>query len=396
MRNLRFQKTEKNGEKFWQKIKPKIQEKNTSEKHLKNEWKSEPKIRWNSRTMEWLNLPPKVQKEFKDNLIAMNLDFMQYTCYNIQDAIINLRNIVWFTWEIDNDNSNIEFNYTMNLSMTNTQTKNGHAYSIFFNSPWFASVMIASVEVYSEDKVQLLKTEGKIVFYGAYFVFQENIQEEAPEIIRFYNAIETWTILKYHNIKKDNKIIQKPLYKRTRVDIATDVWIEMSKKWLTSYIQPHKNSKHVPRPYNYDPVTEIFQSVGYIPRLKQGIWIRVYNKVLDMQSKNKKSWHPNYGTAENPIVTRLEIVYSWDFAQNKIQDLFEYTKFRLLWDEKTKLKPKIRPKSEYSPLSAYEYFKRYAKNHGKTLREVLDDVMCITITEEEGKDKFPPIKIETN
>ena len=29
-----------------------------------------------------------------------------------------------------------------------------------------------------------------------------------------------------------------------------------------------------------------------------------------MQSKNKKSWHPNYGTAENPIVTRLEIVYS--------------------------------------------------------------------------------------
>jgi hypothetical protein len=51
--------------------------------------------------------------------------------------------------------------------------------------------MVASVEVYSEDKVQLLKTEGKIVFYGAYFVFQENLQEEAPEIIRFYNAIET-------------------------------------------------------------------------------------------------------------------------------------------------------------------------------------------------------------
>ena len=98
--------------------------------------------------MEWLNLPPKVQKEFKDNLIAMNLDFMQYTCYNIQDALTNLRNIVWFTWEIDNDNSNIEFNYTMNLSMTNTQTKNGHAYSIFFNSTWFASVMIDSVDVY--------------------------------------------------------------------------------------------------------------------------------------------------------------------------------------------------------------------------------------------------------
>lgn len=70
--------------------------------------------------------------------------------------------------------------------------------------------------------------------------------------------------------KKDSKNqTEKPLFKRTRVDIATDVAIPVSKKWLTKYIQPHKNSKHCIRHYNYDPITEIFQSIAYIPRLTQ-------------------------------------------------------------------------------------------------------------------------------
>lgn len=42
-----------------------------------------------------------------------------------------------------------------------------------------------------------------------------------------------------------------------------------------------------------------------------------------------------------------------------------------------------KPKSQYSPLSAYEYFKRYAKNHGKSLKQVLDDVTCLMIVEDQ-------------
>jgi len=60
----------------------------------------------------------------------------------------------------------------------------------------------------------------------------------------------------------------------------------------------------------------------------------------------------------------------------------DYTKYRLLGDEKVKLKKRNRPKSEYSPLSAYKYFQKYAKNHGKTLSQVLDDVLAISIIEE--------------
>lgn len=363
-------------------------QKNSSEILQKNTAKNKPKIRGNSRTMEWLNLPKKAQKEFRENFIAMNLDFMQFTCYQISHILQNMKNFIGLTGEIDTDNSNTEHNKDKNISVTYWQTKNWHAYSIFFHSPGFSPLMVASIEVYDIEKIQLLKTEWKIVFYGAYFVFNEILEEEAPSVIQLYKSIELSMSYNFHVQKDKNwKLIQKPLYKRTRVDIATDVGVEMSKKWITQYIRPHKNSKHVPKPYSYDPITETFQSVGYIPRLKQGIGIRVYNKVKNIRDIKKGAWHPTHGTEINPIVTRIEVVYSWDFAQNTINELFDYTKFRILGDEKVQFKPKIRPKSEYSPLSAYEYFKRYAKNHGKNLREVLDDIMMITITEEK-KDLF--------
>lgn len=338
--------------------------------------------------MEWLQLPEKTQKEFRQNLIAMEVDFMQYTCYSINDPLRNLYNIVGFSWEIDSDNSNMEMSHNMNLSMTRQNTALGYAYSIFFHSPGFAPVSVFSIEVYNESNVKLLKTEGKIVFYGAYFVFREILAEEAPEVLRFHNSVELWSVLKVKTQTGAKHKIEKPLYKRTRVDIATDVAVPMCKKWLTKYIKPHKTSKHVPRPYNYDDITETFQSIGYIPRLTRWIWMRVYNKVLDIQKKNKYSWHPTYGTEQNPVVTRLEIVYGWDTAQETIQNLMNYTKFRLLWDQTTKIKRQIKPKSQYSPLSAYEYFKRYAKNHWKSLRDVLDDVMMITITEEQKDIEF--------
>ena len=64
----------------------------------------------------------------------------------------------------------------------------------------------------------MIKTQGKIVFYGGYFVFRDIISDEAPEVLRFANAIELGTIIQIQDGKKD-----KPVYKRTRVDIALDV-----------------------------------------------------------------------------------------------------------------------------------------------------------------------------
>lgn len=48
----------------------------------------------------------------------------------------------------------------------------------------------------------------------------------------------------------------------------------------------------------------------------------------------------------------------------------------------------LKPKSQYSAISAYTYFKKYAKNHGKTIFELLNDVTNIAMIEEERKDQY--------
>ena len=330
-----------------------------------------------SRTMEWLQIPEKTQKNFIKNFIHIDVDYMQYTCYNIKTPLELIYNILGFSGTIDQDNSNVEYNYNLNLSLTHMETRMWQAYIITFMSPWFPPIPIGSVEVYNPNKKGAIKTEGKIVFYGWYFVFKEIITSECPEFIRFVNAIELWSIIQTQNQK------DKPIYKRTRVDIAIDIKSKISQRWMYKYIKPSKNSKHAVKPYNYTPELGWFQSFGYIPWLSKMIGIRVYNKVLDIKAKNKHCYHPAYGTEEIPDVTRIEIIYGWDTAMQKIDTLIDYTKFRILWTDQINMKRINRPKSQYSPLSAYEYFKRYAKNHWKSLKDVLDDVTCIAMIEEQ-------------
>lgn len=367
--------------------------KNQLEKSVKNDLKNHQKNTQKnnkiSRTMEWLKIPSKKQRDFSKNLINVDIDYLQYTCYQINEPLKNLYNILWFSGLIDTDNSNIEYNFNMNLSLTHTETQKWSAYIISFLSPWFAPIPIWSIEVYNPNKKWAIKSEWKIVLYWWYFRFKEILQEEAPEFIRFANSFENSILLNPKQIKN------KSIYRRTRVDVAIDIKTTLNQEWLYKYIKPHKNSKHVPKPYNYQPEIWGFQSIWYIPRLSQWIGIRVYNKLLDIKAKNKQSWYPNYWTEENPVVTRMEIIYCWDFANDDLQNLINYSKYRIMWTTETKLKTKTRPKSQYSPLSAYEYFKRYAKNHWKTLREVLDDVTTICITEEE-KDKYDEINERFN
>ncbi len=324
-----------------------------------------------SRTMSWLKIPSDEQKKFKKNFISIGVDYLQYACYDISVTLKSIYQILWFTGEIDTDNSNVEYNKKLNLSLTYRDTRRGNAYVVTFLTPGFAPIPVASIEIYNPNQVKTLKTQWKAVFYGAYFVFNEIIKEEAPELIKFARLFELWCVSLVENNNKNT------IYKRTRVDIATDVKWEISQKWMTKWIIPNKNSKETVKPYNYQEDMWWFQSFWYIPRLWNCIWMRVYNKILDINSKNKQSWYPEYGSEEIPNVMRMEIIYSWDSAMNDIDDLIEYTKFRLLWDEWVQIKRHIRPKSLYSPLSAYDYLKRYAKNHWKTIEELISDVSIV-------------------
>lgn len=327
-----------------------------------------------SRTMNWLNLSAEIQKKFARETLSVSCDYLQYTCYDIAEPLRNLYSL-WFSGEIDIDNSNIEYNHEYNLALQHNETKMWHAYMLTFLSPGFAPLPIASIEVYNPNRVRTLGTQGKIVFYGAYFVFRDIIAEEAPWVLSFANGIELGTIVRTQ--KND-----KPIYKRTRVDVAVDVSSPVDQDWLKYYIKPSKNSKSVPKPYNYQPELWGWQSIGYIPRLGQCIGIRIYNKILDIQAKNKQAWYPEYWTEETPIVTRIEVVYSGDSALESIEGLIAYTKYRILWDEEVRIKRTKRPQSVYSPRAAYTYMSRYSKNHGQPLNKVLADVVKIWENEE--------------
>ena len=228
--------------------------------------------RWISRTMEWLKIPAQKQREFSENFLSIDIDYLQYTCYKISEPLKNLYNILGFTGQIDTDNSNHEYNFNQNLCLAHHDTKMWHAYMIYFMSVGFPSIPIGSVEVYNPNRVKTLGTEWKIVLYGAYFRFLDILKEEAPEVVRFTNTLELGTIVQHQKN-------EKPVYKRTRVDVAIDITLPVDQKFMTKYIKPHKNSKQVVKPYNYQYETWKyhncgFQSLAYISRLGQWIWIR--------------------------------------------------------------------------------------------------------------------------
>jgi len=347
-----------------------------TEKTTKKFIKNQDKKLWKDRTIEWLQIPSLTQKKFSKKIINADIDYLQYTCYDIEQAFRYMYNILGFSWEIDDDNSNIEYNEKYSLSLHCIGTKMWRAYTVTFLSPWFPPVAIISLEIYNEDKVKLLKTQGKIVFYGSYFPFRQIIFEDSPEVLRFANWVERSTAPTTQN----NNFPQ--ICKRTRVDIALDFDENISISWLKRYIVPHKNSKHAIRHYNWLPEKNSFQSFAYIPSLSRGIGIRIYNKILDLKNKKKTFLYPDYFEKYKKVM-RVEMVYSGDFAQNDLNCLLDYTKHRIIWDSQIIIQKRSQPKSEYSPLSAYQYFQKYAKNHWKTLKQVLDDVTLIAIAEEQ-------------
>lgn len=128
-----------------------------SEKSFKNLFpmrKIHNKKSWISRTMEWLKIPQKIQADFQEIFLNISIDYLQYTCYKISEPLLNLYNYLWFSWEIDMDNSNVEYN--LNLSLVHSDTKMGHAYQVTFLTPWFAPIPIFSVEVENLNWVKIL------------------------------------------------------------------------------------------------------------------------------------------------------------------------------------------------------------------------------------------------
>jgi len=333
--------------------------------------------------MEWLKLSEKIKTNHSTNLIRQKTDYEQYACYDISHSL-KLLYEMGFDTSIDTDNSNVSYTDDYTLALSLQDTAKGTAFMLTFLSPWFAPLPVLSLETYKDSYVKLLKSEGKLVFYGAYFSFEDILLEEAPQVVRFKNQIQLSTVVSTSDYKwhKENT-----LYKRTRLDYAFDITLPVHQKWMKHYIVPHKNSKTAVKPYNYQKELWGWQSLSYLGGPNFSIGIRIYNKVLDIQSKKKQSWYPDYWTEKYPIVTRIELVFWNSYAHNSTEQLVSMARKHILGENNMiNVIWSVRPKSLYTPRNAYIYISRYAKNHGYELSKVIQDVSALLLEESNRKD----------
>ena len=57
-----------------------------TEKNIKNFVKNQDKNSIKSRTIEWLQIPYSTQKKFAKKIINLDVDYLQYTCYDIEQV----------------------------------------------------------------------------------------------------------------------------------------------------------------------------------------------------------------------------------------------------------------------------------------------------------------------
>lgn len=274
--------------------------------------------------MSWLNLPKKVQKLHRENLLAVSIDFEKYNFVDFKVAI-KLITEMGFTWEIDLDNSNVEFLHDYTWSLSHNQTANWHAYIFTALVPWFAPLPVFSIEIFSATKSKVLKSAWSVTFYGAFFRFKELMEEQVPTAIFFYDRVRRLSNL--HNAINWEKFI----FRRSRIDIAVDVRVPVDQNWDSKFIVPSKNSKQIVHHYNFKKEFGGWQSFSYGASTTRWLAIRIYNKVLDIVSKKKESWYPDIDV-EKDTVTRVEIVYYTPFSENNDETIFKSAKSAILGD----------------------------------------------------------------
>ena len=331
-----------------------------------------PAKKW-ERSMSWLTLPKKIQKLHKENLYSIWKDMEVYQIKDFKIPLTYIREL-GFCWEIDLDNSNVEFLPDYTGALVHETSKEWHAYRFEATMPWFPPLPVFSVNIFSDHNSKTLKTDWNITFYGAYFRFEELLKDQVPMACYFYNKVV-----------RNSWIDSFALFRRCQVDIALDFKnLPVDQKWMTDYIKPHKNSNQVVRPMNFQRDLGGYQSLKYGASIKRGIKIKIYNKMLDAEKKHKQAWFPDFDLQKD-ILTRIELSYFTPFAENDDNTIVKSANSAILWDWEHHITNIMwTPRSQYSPLSAHTYFTRYSKNHWMPISTVISDVLYI----QSKKDNF--------
>lgn len=271
-----------------------------------------------TRSMSWLNLPKKIQKEYKENVVSMAKDMEKYVCKDFR-VLLGMVREMWFSGDIDIDNSNIEYLKDWSATLTRRDTPRWNAYVVHVTMPGFPSTEMFSAEIYNHHTTLKLKSDWNVLFRWAFFRFRELMKEQVPTVEIFYNEVV-----------RRSGIDSFSIFRRNQVDVAIDIKnVSVDQGWNVDYIVPHKTSNCVVKPFNFKREIGWYQSFNYFRSNNRGIWVRIYNKVLDIIAKNKYHWYPDIDTAKDTL-TRIEIVFYSPFSENSDSVLFGTAQNKIL------------------------------------------------------------------
>lgn len=314
-----------------------------------------------------LSIPAYMQKKYLKNLLGVQYDYMRF---NIKNRKLFWQIIPRFEFSLDLDNSNVA--YIWDVCCERVYSSRGVAYKFAqaINYPWEHStakpVPFMFVEIY--DQWQSLRGSiGRVDFYGAYFHFEDWIQEDFRKCFTELQALAN---------KHDNIDVR-----RTRCDIAVDIAYEFPQnhgKWIV----PSGNSRRSVSCYK----TEwLWNSYGYLSKKNTGYGVRMYNKKVDITAKKKEGWYWNLDDSRD--WTRIEFEfyppYSSDLDE---QNLFDAVKECVLWTKEVyNLGLKYRKSEGISIESAYRYFEGYAERHMVSMDYLIDEILNFHLQKSENQ-----------
>lgn len=321
------------------------------------------------QTLSLLTIPEYNQTRFRHKCFGVSIDWKRF---NIRSQSI-LEKIWWLSRRASNDTNNSTF-FLDWLTFQRIRSPNWVAHNISFAFEGTdgvpVSIPVVHVEVYR--KWQWLKwSVARVDFYWAYFHFCHVV----PEILRWmYSTLSTIA----ENSGGDEVNV-------TRLDICVDIACKFPQQGY-KLITPSKNTKRKVKSF-MDPATNRWEGFSFDAQKNTNYGVRIYDKVVDIYAQWKDWWYENH--PQN--WTRIEFEFYSPYSNMNEDVIFENVTKRVLWEWRSGFEMKYRPTTWFKPITAYYWFRAYAKRHKIEIPDLLAAITeqhKIYTHEKEKFDKF--------
>lgn len=293
-----------------------------------------------------IEIPDYIKKKLNRKILGSSMDYKRF---NIKDREI-LKAIHQF-WKKANDTDNADILYDGEVAMQRIHSPRGIAHNILLSIIGGKPIGFAYVEIYWQWQ-GLRGSVGRVDFKGSFFHFYDQIPERWKNV---YKAL----------IEQEWKLVRT-----TRKDVAFDFALDFPQGG-DSWIKPAKHSKRSVECYKHN---WLFNSFWYLAEKNTNYWIRIYNKIIDIEKNWKEFWY--WWKEKMPkLWTRIEFEFYPPYSLKSDEELMKICSERLLGNWIINLWLPFRPCFEFKIESAYSYFKRYAENHWITVAVLLEELV---------------------